>query len=76
MIDERRFKQYNWYNFYRDAEEAIPGDMPPPRGNATTTHCFVDADLAGNCDQMEPDRYFDICQPGTSYLVQQKTEHC
>jgi len=30
MIDERRFKQYIWYNFYRDAEEAIPGDMPPP----------------------------------------------
>ena len=48
MIDERRFKQYNWYDFYRDAEEAIPGDMPPPRGNASTTHCFVDADLAGN----------------------------
>jgi len=33
---------------FQDAEEAIPGDMPPPRGNASTTHCFVDADLAGN----------------------------
>ena len=22
--------------------------MPPPRGNAATTHCFVNADLAGN----------------------------
>jgi hypothetical protein len=20
MIDERRFKQYNWYDFYRDAK--------------------------------------------------------
>ena len=36
------------YDFDRDAKEAIPGDMPPPRGNAATTHCFVDADLAGN----------------------------
>jgi hypothetical protein len=38
MINERQFKQCNWYNFYRDAKEAIPGDMPP------RTHCFVDAD--------------------------------
>ena len=22
--------------------------MPPPRGNAATTHCFVDVDLAAN----------------------------
>jgi hypothetical protein len=48
MINKRQFKQYDWYDFYRDAEEAIPGDMPPPRGHAATTHCFVDADLAGN----------------------------
>ena len=43
MIDERRFKQYDWYDFYRDAKEAVPGDMPPPRGNAAATHCLVDA---------------------------------
>jgi hypothetical protein len=48
MIDKRWFKKYNWYDFYRDAEEAIPGDMPPRRGNAATAHCFVNADLAGN----------------------------
>ena len=47
-INERRFKQYDWYDFYRDAKEAIPGDMPSPRGNAGRAHCFVDADLAGN----------------------------
>ena len=41
MIDERRFKQYDWYDFYRDAKEAVPGDMPLPRGNAATTHCFL-----------------------------------
>lgn len=48
VIDERRFKEYDWYDFYRDAKEAIPGDMPAPRGNAMSTHCFVDANLAGN----------------------------
>ena len=48
FIDDRRFKKHNWYDFYRDAKEAIPGGMPPPRGNGVTTHCFEDADLAGN----------------------------
>ena len=48
FIDERRFKKHDWYDFYRDAKEEIPGDMPPPRGNGVTTHCFEDADLAGN----------------------------
>ena len=48
MIDERRFKKYDWYDFYREAEEAIPPNMPTPRGNAMSIHCFVDANLAGN----------------------------
>lgn len=47
-VDERRFEKYDWYDFYRDAEEAIPGDMPKPRGNSMSTHCFVDANNAGN----------------------------
>ena len=29
--------------FYCDTTEAIPGDMPTPRGNPMSTHCFVDA---------------------------------
>ena len=48
QIDERRFYKYDWYYFYRDAKEAIPGDMPKPRGNSMSTHCFVDANYAGN----------------------------
>ena len=48
FIDERRFKKHNWYDFYRDAKEAIPGDMPPPREKGVTTHCFEDAYLSGN----------------------------
>ena len=42
-INEKRFKQYDWHDFYRGAVEAIPGDMPVPRGNPVTTHCFVDS---------------------------------
>ena len=47
-IDERIFKRYDWYNFYRGAKEAIPLDCPEPLGKSMSTHCFVDADLAGN----------------------------
>ena len=48
LIDEQQFKKHDWYDFYRDANEAIPGDMPPPRGNGITMHYFEDADLSGN----------------------------
>jgi hypothetical protein len=48
MIDESRFVQCDWHDFYRDAKEPIPGDAPEPRVNVVSTHCFVDADHAGN----------------------------
>ena len=28
-IDERAFSNYEWYDFYRDASEQMPNDMPP-----------------------------------------------
>lgn len=43
MISERMFKVYDWQDFYRDVHEAIPDNMPKPRGNPMSTHCFVDA---------------------------------
>ena len=48
IIDERRFNNYDWYDFYRGAKEAILFDCPEPLGKSIYTHCFVDADLAGN----------------------------
>ena len=48
QIDERRFQKYDWYDFYHDAKEAIPGDIPKPRGNSMSTHCSVNANHAGN----------------------------
>ena len=47
-IDEGRFLKCDWHDFYRGAAESIPGDAPEPRGNVVSTHCFVDADHAGN----------------------------
>ena len=47
-INERRFKKYDWTDFYRDAQEPIPPNAPSPRGKEVSTHCFVDANLAGN----------------------------
>ena len=48
-IDESKFGKYDWHDFYRVAKEPIPGDMPEAHGNVVSTHCFVDADHAGNC---------------------------
>ena len=47
-VDKRAFKEYNWYDFYRDANERLPSDMPPLRGRLVLTHCFVDSDHAGD----------------------------
>ena len=48
FIDERRFHRANWYDFYGDVSEAIPPNMPQPRGKNVKMSCFVDADHAGN----------------------------
>jgi hypothetical protein len=48
LIDETSFEAHDWTDFYRDSKEAKPVGMPEPRGKAMTTHCFVDADHAGN----------------------------
>jgi hypothetical protein len=42
-IKERMFRKCDWTDFYRDVKEAIPGDMPVPRGKPISTHCFDDA---------------------------------
>ena len=47
-ISESRFQKHDWEDFYRGAMEAIPGDMPPPRGRYMSTHCFEDAGHAND----------------------------
>jgi hypothetical protein len=47
-VDESQFVKCDWHDFYQGAKELIPGDMPDPKGKIVSTHCFVDADHAGN----------------------------
>ena len=48
LVDEQRFAPVNWADFYPEAAEAIPPNMPEPLGNPVKVSCFVDADHAGN----------------------------
>ena len=41
-INKNRFQKFDWTEFYRDAEEAIIGNMPVARGNFMSTYFFVD----------------------------------
>ena len=47
-MKESWFTTYDWFDFYRDAKEAIPPNMPEARGRDVTITCFVDANHAGN----------------------------
>ena len=42
------FKECDWKDFYPGAEEAIPTNMPEPRGKDVDLRLFVDADHAGD----------------------------
>jgi hypothetical protein len=51
FVDESLFNPSNpdiWKDFYQDAEEPIPANMPAPRGRQVYLACYVDADHAGN----------------------------
>ena len=48
IISEDRFQIFYWEDFYKDAREPIPLDMPDPRGLYMLTHCFVDANHVGD----------------------------
>lgn len=43
----KRFQKHDWSELYPDAKEAIPHNMPEPRGKPVLVSCFVDADHAG-----------------------------
>ena len=48
IISEDIFQKFDWEYFYPDACEPIPLDMPRTRGKSVSTHCFVDANHAGD----------------------------
>jgi hypothetical protein len=47
IFDENSFHVCDWSEFYPDAEEAIPHNVPEERGHGVVTSAFVDADHAG-----------------------------
>ncbi len=46
--NEASFEKHDWTDFYKGAEEKLPPNAPPPRGQPVQINCFVDADHAGN----------------------------
>jgi hypothetical protein len=46
-IDQTAFPTFEWMEFYGDAEEAIPPNMPPPLGKDIDLCMMVDSDHAG-----------------------------
>ena len=47
-IDEERFISCDWQDFYPDAQEAIPSNLPKPRGKEVSITYFVDESHASN----------------------------
>jgi len=47
-VNERWFTRYNWFDFYRDAKEAIPPNIPEARGYGVLVTCFLDTNHDGN----------------------------
>jgi hypothetical protein len=47
VYDEARFAKADWAEYYPDAADPTPPNLPEPRGNGVSTTCFVDADHAG-----------------------------
>eukprot|EP00980_Cylindrotheca_fusiformis_P022020 scaffold8906_cov77-Cylindrotheca_fusiformis.AAC.1 len=43
-----RFHKFEWVDFYKDAREEIPDDVPEPLGKEVSVHCFVDASHASD----------------------------
>jgi len=56
VISEDRFERFDWYDFYKEAKDDIPTDIPQPLGREVEIHCLVDANHPG-----DKDRYIDIC---------------
>ena len=48
MISKDIFQKSDWEYFYPNSCESIHLDMPITRGNYVSTHCFIDANHAGD----------------------------
>ena len=48
IISSKLFKEYYWFDFYRDINEAITPNMPEAGGHKLSISVFVDAELSGD----------------------------
>ena len=48
QVDMRLFNKADWTDFYGDISEAIPNNVPEPRGKEIELHMFVDSDHAND----------------------------
>ena len=64
MNNRNKFQVVDWKDVYPDANEAIPPNVPEPRGKCLQLNCFVDAFHAGN--RIHDDR---IPVNSSSYVV-------
>ena len=46
-INENRFQDCDWADFYRDSSEEIPGNKPVSRGNCISAHNFFMQTILG-----------------------------
>lgn len=64
----------DWKDVYPDANEAIPPNVPEPRGKCLQLNCFVDAFHAGNRITRRShtgEFFFLCCAPVLWYLKEQ-----
>ena len=47
-ISYKLFKEYDWFDLYRDENEAITLNTTESRGHKVSIYMYVDADLKGN----------------------------
>ena len=71
-----KFQAVDWKDFYPEASELIPPNVPEPCGKCVQLNCFVDADYAGN--QITRQSHSGVllfigCAPIICYSKQQNT---
>jgi hypothetical protein len=73
-IDMSSFKLCDWKEFYGEATEEMPPNMPEPRGKEIELRLYVDSDHAG--DQLLTHWILYLPKFSSPYMVFQAATHC
>ena len=77
-VKSERLVKCDWSEFYPDAAELIPGNVPEaPRGKEVVMSIFVDVDHT-SCQETQQSHSEILiqCQSRSNCLVLETTEHC